>query len=93
MFVVTGVSLSNLMDTSKNGYPIVTSITTGSYGLRSESLLYHQDVLIHFEMRVKVIESLFEKGGSYMVRMTGVWYTCRSFTWNSRYKSHMHVIT
>ncbi len=38
------------------------------YGQLSESSLYEERVVMHFEMRLKVIEATLEKGGTYQVK-------------------------
>ena len=64
--LVSGVQLSNLVDATKN-FPIAACVETGMYGQISESSLYQERIIIHFEMRLKVIEATVEKGGTYQV--------------------------
>ncbi len=37
------------------------------YGHITEASLYQEKIVIHFEMRLKVIEATLEKGGTYQV--------------------------
>ena len=67
------MQLSTVIDSMKH-LPFSARVGSGMYGHLSESSLYQENIIVHFEMRLKVVEATIEKGGTYQVRSDQAYY-------------------